>query len=139
MPGSVAGNGCGEEAAGDGRAWLWENCADGCGRCGCKGVAGNGWGEEAAGDERGCADGCGWEMGSENCADGCGRRGCRGVADISGEKMPLVVSELGCADGCGREMGAEKCADGCGRRGCNGAAGNGWREEAAGDEPTWLR
>ena len=29
-----------------------ENCADGCGRRGCKGVAGNGSGEEAAGDER---------------------------------------------------------------------------------------
>ena len=25
-----------------------ENCVDGCGRRGCKGVAGNGWGEEAA-------------------------------------------------------------------------------------------
>ena len=24
-----------------------ENCADGCGRRGCKGVAGNGWGEVA--------------------------------------------------------------------------------------------
>ena len=49
------------------------------------------------------------------------------------EKKPLVMSELGCADGCGREM-AENCADGCGRRGCNGLAGNGWGEEAAGDE-----
>ena len=36
-------------------------------------------------------------------------------------------------------MGAENCADGCGRRGCNGVAGNGWGEEAAGDERAWLR
>ena len=58
---------------------------------------------------------------------------------MGGEKKPLVMSELGCADGCGREMGAEKCADGCGRRGCKGVAGNGWGEEAAGDERAWLR
>ena len=44
---AVAGNGWGEEAAGDELC-----CADGCGRRGCKGVAGNGLGEEAAGDER---------------------------------------------------------------------------------------
>ena len=37
-------DGCGRELGA-------ENCADGCGRRGCKGVAGNGWGEEA-GDER---------------------------------------------------------------------------------------
>ena len=49
------------------------------------------------------------------------------------------MSELGCADGCGREMGAENCADGCGQCGCNGVAGNGWGEEAAGDERAWLR
>ena len=53
---------------------------------------------------------------------------------MGGEKKPLVMSDLGCADGCGRQMGAENCADGCGRRGCKGVAGNGWREEAAGDE-----
>ena len=29
-----------------------ENCADGCGRRGCKGAAVNGFREEAAGDER---------------------------------------------------------------------------------------
>ena len=76
--------------------------------------------------------------GSENCADGCGQRGCKGV-EMGGEKKPLEISELGCADGCGREMDAENCADGCGRRGCNGVAGNGWGEEAAGDERAWLR
>ena len=186
-----------------------ENCADGCGQRGCNGAAGNGWGGKAAADERtaadrvgarewlemggekkplvmselGCADGCGWEMGSENCADGCGRRGCNRVAgngwgeeaagdepawlrgrlrtangwgelrgrlrtactgarewlEMGGEKKPLGMSELGCADGCGREMGAVNCADGCGRRGCNGVVGNGWGEEAAGDERAWLR
>ena len=36
-------------------------------------------------------------------------------------------------------MGAENCADSCGRRGCQGVAGNGWGEEAAGDERAWLR
>ena len=59
--------------------------------------------------------------------------------EMGGEKKPLVMSELGCADGCGRQMGAENCVDGCGRRGCNGVAGNGWGEEAAGDERAWLR
>ena len=59
--------------------------------------------------------------------------------EMGGEKKPLVMSDLGCADGCGRQMGAENCADGCGRRGCKGVAGNGWREEAAGDERPWLR
>ena len=59
--------------------------------------------------------------------------------EMGGEKKPLEISELGCADGCGREMGAENCADGCGRRGCKGVAGNGWGEEAAGDQRAWLR
>ena len=67
---------------------------------------------------------------------------------MGGETKPLGMSELGCADGCGRQMGGEKkpqeiselaCADGCGRRGCKGVAGNGWGEEAAGDERAWLR
>ena len=59
--------------------------------------------------------------------------------EMGGEKKPLVMRDLGCADGCGRQMGAENCADGCGRRGCKGVAGNGWGEEAAGDERPWLR
>ena len=58
---------------------------------------------------------------------------------MGGEKKPLVMSELGCADGCRQQMGAENCVDGCGRRGCKGVAGNGWGEEAAGDERAWLR
>ena len=90
-------------------------CADGCGRRGCKGVAGNGWGEEA--DERACgrADG--------TAVDGVGARE---WLEMGGEKKLLGMSELGCADGCGR-------------RGCKGVAGNGWGEEAAGDERAWLR
>ena len=39
-------------------------------------------------------------------------------------------------DGKGRERNG---ADGCGRPGCKGVAGNGWGEEAAGDERAWLR
>ena len=97
-----------------------EKCADSCAGRGCKGVAGNGWGEEAAGDERA------WLRGRLRTANGW-------------EKKPLVMSELGCADSCGQEMGAENCAVGCGRRGCNGVAGNGWGEEAAGDERARLR
>ena len=69
-------------------------------------------------------------------ADGVGARE---WLEMGGEKKPLVMSELGCADGCGRQMGAENYADGCGRRGCKGVAGNGWGEEAAGDERARLR
>ena len=132
-------------------------CADGCGRqlwvqkcadvrTGCKGVAGNGWAEEAAGDERAwlrgwLRTGNAWIFGEvrgrlRTAADGVGATE---WLEMGGEKKPLVMSELGCADGCGRAMGAENCADGCGRRGCNGVAGNGWGEEAAGDERAWLR
>ena len=91
-----------------------------------------------------------WVRGTAwTAADGVGARG---WLEIGGEKKPLVMSELGCADGCGqqmgaencvdgcgRQMGAENCADGCGRRGCKGEVGNGWGEEAAGDERAWLR
>ena len=126
-------------ADGCGRQMGAENCADGCRRRGCKGVAGNGWGEEAAGDERP------WLRGrlrtwvrrtARMAADGVGATE---WLEMGGEKKPLVMSDLGCADACGRQMGAENCADRCGRRGCKGVAGNGWREEAAGDERPWLR
>ena len=128
-------------ADGCGRQMGAENCVDGCGRRGCKGVAGNGWGEEAAGDERA------WLRGRLQTANGfgelCGRLRTAWVQRSGwkwvGEKKPLVMSDLGCADGCGRQMGAENCADGCGRRGCKGEVGNGWGEEAAGDERAWLR
>ena len=59
--------------------------------------------------------------------------------EMGGEKKPLVMSELGCADGCGQQMGGEICADGCRRRGCQGVAGNGWGEEADGDQRACLR
>ena len=78
-------------------------------------------------------NGCGI---ARTAADGVGARE---WLEMGREKKPLVMSELGCADGCGREMGAENCADGCGRRGCNGLAGNGWGEEAAGDERACCR
>ena len=72
---------------------------------------------------------------ARTAADGVGARE---WLEMGGEKKPLM-SELGCEDGCRREMGAENCAKCCGRRGCNGVAGNGWGEEAAGDERAWLR
>ena len=122
-----------------------ENCADGCGRRGCKGVAGNGWGD--GGEKKPLVMSDAWLRGWLRTANGCGELawtaadgvGATEWLEMGGEKKPLVMSELGCADGCGRQMGAENCADGCGRRGCNGVAGNGWGEEAAGDERPWLR
>ena len=126
-------------ADGCGREMGAEKCADGCGRRGCNGVAGNGWGEEAAGDERA------WLRGRLWTGNGCGevRRRLRTAwvqgSGLKWEKKALVMSELGCADGCGRQMDGENCADGCKRRGCEGVAGNGWGEEAAGDERAWLR
>ena len=108
--------------------------------------------------ERGCVDGCRWEMGSENCAGGCGRRGCKGVAgngsgeEAAGDERAWLRGRLRTANGWGElrrtaaggvgarewlEMGGEKkplemielgCAD-CGRRGCKGVAGNGRGEE----------
>ena len=108
---------------------------------GARGWLEMGWGEEAAGDERP------WLRGRLRTANGCGElRGWLRTAWVQrsgwkwvGEKKPLVMSELGWADGCGQQMGAENCVDGCGQRGCNGVAGNGWGEEAAGDERPWLR
>ena len=52
--------------------------------------------------------------------------GAREWVEMGGENKPLGMSELGCEDGCGR-------------RGCKGLAGNGWGEEAAGDERACLR
>ena len=82
----VAGNGSGEEAAGDERAWLRGRLrtANGWGelrgRLPTAWVQGSGWKwVRQRMSELGCADGCGREMGAENCADGCGRRGCKGV------------------------------------------------------------
>ena len=133
----VAGNGWGEEAAGDERPWLRGRLrtANGCGEL--RGRLRTAWvqGRERMGKERKRIgkEGKGMER---TAADGLGARE---WLEMGGEKKPLVMSDLGCADGCGRQMGAENCADGCGRRGCKGVAGNGWREEAAGDERPWLR
>ena len=85
---------------------------------------------------RTAADGKWVRRSARTAADGVGATA---WLEMGGEKKPLVMSDLGCADGCGRQMGAENCADGCGRRGCKGVAGNGWGEEAAGDERAWLR
>ena len=79
--------------AADGK-WVAENCADGCGRRGCKGVAGNGWGEEAAGDERP------WLRGRLRTANGL-RRTARMAADGVGATEWL-------------EMGGEKGKEGKG-------------------------
>ena len=84
-----------------------ENCADGCGRRGCKGVAGNGCGEKKplVMSDLGCADGCGRQMGAENCVDGCGRRGCNGVAgngwgeEAAGDERPWLRGRLRTANG----------------------------------------
>ena len=157
----VAGNGWGEEAAGDERPWLRVRLrtANGCGelrgwlrtawvqRSGWKWVGrrerkrkdGKGRdrkGKEGTGMERTAADGKWVRRTVWTAADGVGARE---WLEMDGEKKPLVMSDLGCADCCGRQMGAENCVDGCGRRGCKGVAGNGWGEEAAGDERPWLR
>ena len=78
-------------------------------------------------------------------ADGVGARG---WLEMGGEKKPLEISELGCADGCGwRGCNGEKKSLGMSELGCAGGRGrlrtawvqrsvigNGWGEEAAGDE-----
>ena len=106
--------------------------ADGVGARGCWKWVGRRsrwwWATLAA---RTAADGKWVRRTARTAADGVGARE---WLEMGGEKKPLVMSDLGCADGCGRQMGAENCADGCGRCGCNGVAGNGWGEEAAGDE-----
>ena len=125
--------GCADDC---GREMDAENCADGCKRHGCEGVAGNAWGEEAAGDERA------WLRGRLPANEGTIARTAaraREQLEMVGEKKSQGMSQLGCADGCGRQMDGENCADGCGRRGCKEVAGDGWREEAAGDERAWLR
>ena len=98
----VAGNGWGEEAAGDERAWLrgrlWTAWVRGSvrGRLWMAWVQGSGW--KWGGEKKPL------EIGELGCAHGCGRRG----LEVGREKKPLGMSELGCADGCGRQMGGEK-------------------------------
>ena len=146
----VAGNGWGEEAAGDERAWLrgrlrtGNGCGELRGRLRTAWVPGNGWkwvGRRSRWRSAGLAARTAadvkwvWRI-ARTAADGVGARE---WLEMGGEKKPLVMGELGCADGYGREIGVENCADGCGWRGCKGVAGNGWGEEAAGDERAWLR
>ena len=127
-------------------------CADGCGRqmgaencvTAADGVGARGWlemgGEKKHGDERP------WLRGRLRTREVRGRLRTAWVQGSrwkrvgnGGEKKPLVMSDLGCPDGNGRQMGGENGVDGCGRRGYKGVAGNGWGEEAAGDERPWLR
>ena len=86
----VPGNGWGEEAAEDERAWLHGRLrtANGWGRIARTAADGVGARErlEMDGEKKplgisklGCADGCGRQMGGENWADSCGWRGCKGV------------------------------------------------------------
>ena len=133
----VAGNGWGEEAAGDERAWLRGRLR-----------TANGWGELRGRLRTAWVQRSGWKWVGRRSrwrsASSAARTAADGVGatewlEMGGEKKPLVMSELGCADGCGRQMGGENCADGCGRHGCQGVAGNGWGEEAAGDQRAWLR
>ena len=153
-------------ADGCGREMGAENCADGCGQRGGWLEMG-GEKKPLVMSELGCADGCGREMGAENSADGCGRRGCQGVAgngwgeEAAGDLRAWLRGRLRTANGWGelrrrlrtawvpgggwkrlgrrsRWRSASLAADGCERPGCNGAAGNGWGEEATGDERAWL-
>ena len=117
-----------------------KNYADGCGRRGCNGVAGNGWGKgkgrermgkEGTGGERKGQEGKGRErMGKEGKGNGKEGKG-RERKRKEGKGWERKGKE-----GKGRERSG---ADGCGRPGCKEVAGNGWGEEAAGDERPWLR
>ena len=126
----VAGNGWGEEAADDERAWLRGRLrtANGLGElrgrlrtawvpgCGWKWVGRSRWRSASLAVRTG-ADGKWVRRIARTAADGVGATE---WLERGGEKKPLVMCELSCADGCGREMGAENCAHGCGRRGCKG-------------------
>ena len=142
----VAGNGWGEEAAGDQRAWLRGRLRTGNGRGELRGRLRTAWVQVSGGRTsrwrsaslaaRTPADGKWVRRTARTAVHGVGARE---WLEMGGEKKPLEISELGCADSCGRQMGGENCADGCGWRGCQGVAGNGWGEEAAGDQRAWLR
>ena len=100
--------------------------------------------------ELGCADGCGRQIGWGELRGRLRTAGVQKWLEMGGRSGASLAARTA-ADGVGArewvEMGGEKtlgmselgCADGCGRRGCKGVAGNGWGEEAAGDERAWLR
>ena len=106
----VAGNGWGEEGAGDERP----TAADGVGATEWLEMGGEK--KPLVMSDLGCADGCGRQMGAENCADGCGRRRCKGVAGNGWrEEAAVVMSDLGCgrlrtANGCGELRGRLRTA-----------------------------
>ena len=135
----VPGNGWGEEAAEDERAWLHGRLR-----------TANGWGElrgrlrtavgarerlEMDGEKKplgisklGCADGCGRQMGGENWGGQLRMAWVQGSGwKWVGKKKAVGMSELGCVDGWLRTVWVQ------------GVAFNGWGEEAAGDERAWLR
>ena len=86
-----------------------------------KGKEGKGWERKEKGRERKGKEGKGRERKGKD-GKGRERKGKDGKGTEKDEK--------------GRERNG---ADGCGRPGCKGVAGNGWGEEAAGDERAWLR
>ena len=127
----VAGNGWGEEAADDERAWLRGRLrtANGLGElrgrlrtawvpgCGWKWVGRRSRWRSASLALRTAADGKWMRRIARTAPDGVGATE---WLEMGGEKKPLVMCELSCADGCGREMGSERIArttaDGVGAR-----------------------
>ena len=137
-----------------------------CGRCGCKGKKGKGkgkgrerkgkegkgkeWLETDGGkkplgmSELGCADGCGRQIGWGELRGRLRTAGVQKWLEMGGRSGASLAARTA-ADGVGArewvEMGGEKTLGmselGC-ARGCKGVAGNGWGEEAAGDERAWL-
>ena len=99
-----------------------------------KGKEGKGWerkGQEGKGRDRKGKEGKGWERKVKGKGkEGKGRE--KGKEGKGRERNGKGTEK----DGKGRERNG---ADGCGRPGCKGVAGNGWGEEAAGDERAWLR
>ena len=88
-----------------------------------KGQEGKGWERKEKGRER---------KGKEGKGKGRERKGKEGKGWERKGKDGKGTEK----DGKGRERNG---ADGCGRPGCKEVAGNGWGEEAAGDERAWLR
>ena len=115
-----------------------------------KGKEGKGWerkGQEGKGRDRKGKEGTGRERkGKDGKGKGKGkkreRKGKEGKGrerkgkDGKGRERKGKDGKGTEKDGKGRERNG---ADGCGRPGCKGVAGNGWGEEAAGDERAWLR
>eukprot|EP00435_Cladocopium_sp_Y103_P027003 s1283_g6.t1 len=145
----VGGNGWGEKAAGDERAWMrgrlrtrlrtaWAQGSAGDERAWMRGmmawgagewVAGDerAWGEEAAGNERAWLRGPVRGVVAREWVDMAGV-GARGVGGNGWGGKPVGMSELGCADGCGRQL-RTTAADGVGAREWGGY---GWERRSCG-------